>query len=128
MRFTVSNDRLTIRNSDGSVSKPNRLRWADILEKLAAYEDAEEQARLIILPCRISDTVYVLEDYYAGKKLVRTEVEEAQIDGFIINGYGKPMANICTDGGSWYEIMDFEAGDYFLTRAEAEAALGGEAK
>ena len=32
-------DRLTIRNSDGSVSQPTDLNWADALERLAAYED-----------------------------------------------------------------------------------------
>lgn len=31
--------RLTIRNSDGSVSQPNGLKWAEALERLAAYED-----------------------------------------------------------------------------------------
>ena len=31
--------RLTIRNSDGSVSQPTDLRWDKALEKLAAYED-----------------------------------------------------------------------------------------
>lgn len=32
-------ERLTIRNSDGTVSQPTDLRWADALERLAAYED-----------------------------------------------------------------------------------------
>ena len=32
--------RLTIRNSDGTVSQPIDLRWADALEKLPTYEDA----------------------------------------------------------------------------------------
>ena len=32
-------ERLTIRNSDGSVSQPTNLRWAEALEKLAEYED-----------------------------------------------------------------------------------------
>lgn len=32
-------DRLTIRNSDGSVSQPLNLNWAAALERLSAYED-----------------------------------------------------------------------------------------
>lgn len=32
-------DRLTIRNSDGSVSQPLNLNWAAALERLAACED-----------------------------------------------------------------------------------------
>ncbi len=43
-------ERLTIRNSDGTVSQPLNLRWADALERLAAYEDtgldSEEVAKL----------------------------------------------------------------------------------
>ena len=31
--------RLTIRNSDGSVSQPVDLKWSEALERLAAYED-----------------------------------------------------------------------------------------
>lgn len=32
--------------------------FRDVLQKLAAYEDAEEQGRLVILPCKLGDTVY----------------------------------------------------------------------
>lgn len=32
-------ERLTIRNSDGSVSQPTELKWAEALDRLAAYED-----------------------------------------------------------------------------------------
>lgn len=32
-------ERLTIRNSDGSVSQPTDLKWAKALDRLAAYED-----------------------------------------------------------------------------------------
>lgn len=77
--------RLTIRNSDGTVSQPIDLRWADALEKLATYEDAglepetvskirdvileisgnidrlrelvqaDKENRCIVLPCKPSD-------------------------------------------------------------------------
>ena len=42
-------ERLTIRNSDGTVSQPTNLRWADALDRLAYYEDMEEQGRLVVL-------------------------------------------------------------------------------
>ena len=35
----------------------------DILEKLAHYEDLEEQGRLIELPCAVGDTVYVINKH-----------------------------------------------------------------
>ena len=34
-------ERLTIRNSDGSVSQPTGLNWAEALDRLAAYEGTE---------------------------------------------------------------------------------------
>ena len=36
----IKQDRLTIRNGDGSVSQPLDLKWAEALEKLADYEDS----------------------------------------------------------------------------------------
>ncbi len=30
----------------------------DVIKKLAAYEDAEEQGLLVILPCKVGDTVW----------------------------------------------------------------------
>lgn len=46
----IRHKRLTIRNSDGTVSQPT---WADIesvFYRLAYYEDLMEQGRLVILP------------------------------------------------------------------------------
>lgn len=31
------------------------------MEKLADYEDAEEQGRLVKLPCKVGDTVYLID-------------------------------------------------------------------
>ena len=46
-------ERLTIRNSDGSVSQPTGLNWAAALERLAAYE--ARQARSTQLLWRSTD-------------------------------------------------------------------------
>ena len=94
-------ERLTIRNSDGSVSQPTNLDWSAALERLAAYEDtglspedlkpnlnaavrkklaceyfglsasqvsrieeltkADKDGRLVVLPCKVGDTVYWLD-------------------------------------------------------------------
>ena len=35
----------------------------EMIEKLAHYEDLEEQGRLIELPCKVGDTVYVFKTY-----------------------------------------------------------------
>lgn len=50
-------DRLTIRNSDGSVSQSTEFCWADALDKLAAYED------IAACPELIEDMAYVRKAY-----------------------------------------------------------------
>ena len=69
--------RLTIRNSDGTVSQPMNLDWAAALEKLAAYEDAEDQGRMVILPCAVEDAVYYINPDAIGKTVFFTR-EEAE--------------------------------------------------
>lgn len=50
--------RLTLRrNSDGSVSQPMDLKWADVLSKLTDYEDLEEAGLLWRIPVKPGDTV-----------------------------------------------------------------------
>lgn len=82
--------RLTIRNSDGSVSQPTSTTIKAVFEKLADYEDLEEQGRITalpdkvndfdfmrafelifadnegrvaLLPCKVGDTVYQIDNY-----------------------------------------------------------------
>ena len=127
-------ERLTIRNSDGSVSQPTDLRWADALEKLAAFEDAEGQGLLVRLPCKVGDTIYDIDlpeygviickviylDYYNGPfahvpggKMVSTWSAGVEV----IKGHGV--------GSSYaFESVDFGK-TVFLTHEEAEAALKG---
>ena len=132
--------RLTIRNSDGSVSQPTDLNWAAALEKLAAYEDtgldpeeiekannvmvsafnlavnsgtdmlvgrlkeiirAEAEGRLLVLPCRVGDVVYITgSKYRAGRD--ETWVNTGKFRFSDLEKLGKSV---------------------FLTREEAEAAL-----
>lgn len=136
--------RLTIRNSDGTVSQPMNLDWSAALEKLAAYEDtglepdeidfclsgvispqeakeryeahknrydewlawkqAEEQGRMVILPCKVG-----------------TPVWSSVMCRFDENGEEQPM--------QWpfmLSMMDEWGTGFFLTYEEAEAALKGE--
>lgn len=98
--------RLTIRNSDGTVSQPMNLDWAAALEKLAAYEDAEDQGRMVILPCKVGERVFQLYQGYIDMVTVQ------RIRPYIMT-----------------EMLSFWPEDFgktvFLTRKEAEAALKG---
>lgn len=94
------------------------------LDKLAAYEDAEEQGLLVRLPCKVGDTVYAP---------TRNFVSEFRVSQFDFGGYEKSYLWV-----NWYltkgitgnfRIDGIKASEIgktvFLTREEAEAALKG---
>ena len=92
----------------------------DCFERLAQYEDAEGQGRLVVLPCKVGDTVY--KHWKVGGK---TGIGSALVTGFEIADDG---INYC------YRVKRFDRKEtikkfgktVFLTRAEAEAALAKE--
>ena len=92
----------------------------DVIDKLAEYEDLEEQCRLVILPCKVGDTLYRLVP-----NLYRKYVE-IKIAQFVINKNG--IYFITDKGVSW--SADKIGKTVFLTKSEAEAKLkemrGGE--
>lgn len=157
-------DRLTIRNSDGSVSQPLNLNWAAALERLADYEDtglepeeiekmhdemvtcydesgvpysvdaeeneakhiielleAESQGRLVVLPCKVGDTVYIASSTRG--------VYEAKVRTFFCGNCGyigdsSPDVRMIRTTSCDIPMADFNK-TVFLTREEAEAALKG---
>ena len=89
---------------------------------------AKVQDRLVILPCKGTDTVYITEMVFEnGKQKKRNKpsgerVVSAQIDHVTIGGTtGKPVFDLCTETGNWYYSMEPE--QFYLTREAAEAAL-----
>ena len=84
-----------------------------VCEKLGKYEDLEEQNRLIILPCKIGDTLYRLVP-----NLYRKYVE-IKIAQFVINKNG--IYFITDKGVSW--SADKIGKTVFLTKSEAEQKL-----
>ena len=88
--------------------------YSDAIDKLAAYEDAEEQRLLVRLPCKVGDRVYRIHTH--------DHIEEQYI-----------MAINVSASGVWYwdetgrETPVEKIGKtVFLSREEAEAALKGE--
>ena len=55
----------------------------DILEKLAHYEDLEEQGRLVELPCAVGDTVWLIEKNY-NKCANHYDCEHYDYDEYLI--------------------------------------------
>lgn len=98
--------RLTHKRESGMKSgywTPNRKE--ELVERLAEYEDLEEQNRLLKLPCAVGDMVYVLRldntAYMMNNEKV-WEIVEDKFEIFHFDSIGKTV---------------------FLTREAAEAAL-----
>lgn len=144
-------DRLTIRNRDGSVSQPTDLRWAEALEKLAAYEDtglspkeiknlnngiipnhwselfiAECEDRLIVLPCKVGDIVWAFWDVPTSPRYViyLAEVKEFRIGAKRFGSSLSVLLEPVDFRGRRKEYLENDFGKtVFLTREEAEKAL-----
>lgn len=102
------------------------------IEKLAAYEDAEEQELLLRLPCKVRDTVYVVTspfnvfDDIEYDENMKDEVYEAYVSSvsFYESGeqyriYAKVTNHFI---GVYFRECDFGK-IVFLTKNEAEAKL-----
>ena len=82
------------------------------IKKLAEYETAEEEGRLVVLPCKVGDTVY-FPNKYAEIIIPFTIVEFCMF---------KDEYAIIDDSDNEYKIEDFGKA-VFLTHEEAEKAL-----
>ena len=73
-------------------------------ERLKKYEDAEQHGRLVVLPCKVGDTVYQID----AERVYESEVKWIIFD--------------CNDIAFDERAIGVSI---FLTREEAEAALAG---
>ena len=53
-------ERLTMKAEDGYERVSIWTKNQQLIDKLAYYEDLEEQGRLVILPCKVGDDVYYI--------------------------------------------------------------------
>lgn len=117
--------------ADRQIGNPNRweyecdscdkpIDWKnDCVNKLAEYETAEDEGRLVILPkCSIGDTVYIPIDF-------QNKIYTGTVDGFEYSPRrNKWVVKIITDDGEkCYEAFDDFGKTIFLIREEAEKAL-----
>ena len=93
----------------------------EIYEKLAAYEDAEEQGQILRLPCKVGDTVYAFLstcNYFTECQINKIELKPTL--------YGNTCYFLEPIGhrGCLYRCFEDEFGKtVFLTKEEAEAKL-----
>lgn len=93
--------------------------FQDIIDKLAEYETAEEEGRLVILPkCNIGDTVYLPIDF-------QNKIYTGTVDGFEYSPRrNKWVVKIITDDGEkCYEAFDDFGKTFFLDIEDAAKAL-----
>ena len=86
-----------------------------IANRLAEYEDAEEQGLLVWLPCKVGDKVYGI---HGGKTILPMVAKWIETDecGWTIAAQYAPMAP------KFFRFADFGK-TVFLAREEAEKAL-----
>jgi hypothetical protein len=88
-----------------------RKRLKTALEKLADYEDLEEQGLLVRLPCKVSDSAFII----VGKDVSKQKIRKVEIsDNGIIFKTNKQKRT--------FSIAGFGE-SVFLTREEAEKKL-----
>ena len=97
-------------------------RWAEkAKEKLAEYETAEEEGRLVVMPCKSGQDLFGI---YNGT------IVEGYADGYLLE-----KTSVHSDADHWIWLQDKNSKNYwkiafaeigktvFLTREEAEKAL-----
>lgn len=94
-----------------------------MVEKLADYEDLEEQGRLVKLPCKVGARLYWIddEDDYGHKEMcIRQYSESEKVTGFSLGEDGEVLVFIGYDNNEPDMVGERYA---LLTRESAEAKL-----
>ena len=123
-------ERLTNRNKEIPTLVDNAEYWLEVYFKLKDYEDLEEQGRLVKLPCKVGDKIF-LDFAGFGKDIDKFTVKDFHLD--------------CFEDGETILFCDYESNDrtlsgqidvmefgktVFLTKFEVEEKLkelrGGE--
>lgn len=98
--------------------KPND--WKnDCVKKLAEYENAEEEGRLVVLPCKVGDAVYVIKNRHIEVFEVNKIELKPNVFGNVTCYLKKPSRIGCL-----YKYYSSEFGNkWFVVKEEAEKAL-----
>lgn len=118
-------ERLTRRSANGTAiyATPNGepVKGEDnrhnVLQKLAYYEDLEESGNLLKLPCRLGDTVYILNQ----KRIIPLEICEIYFDSHGIEMVAKNREEL---GYRTINLSEDGIGvEWYKTEEEAKAAM-----
>lgn len=98
------------------------------VERLAYYEDLEEQGLLPKFPCKVGDTVYFISERtkkQGRKKVVIEFVDKGIVDNITLGSIMIPQITVCNDENIWttFDSVDDFGKTIFLAQAEADEAL-----
>lgn len=113
-RWFSDGSKASLRLGNPSENYPAIL-WGDAVNKLAAYEEAEEQGRLVMLPCKVGDTVFVITE--------RGFIAKGEVRNFRF--FDKLIVDVEYHHFGTFATSRYWGETVFLTREEAEAALKG---
>lgn len=91
-------------------------------DKLAEYEDLDEQGLLVKLPFKVGDKVWIIVNKGDYREHI-TDFEVNEITIKKINSYKKPRVHIGFIAGSTRRSLDTFGKTVFLTKEEAEQVL-----
>ena len=133
-RFTgkVSGRNMVSNGIYGMMGKCGRYFVGEAIDKLAEYEIAEDEGRLVVLPCKVGDTVWVIThpfnvlddfDFYED---AHDEIYESYISSVTFYEDSNQYRIYAKDTKDFIKayFMECDFGkSIFLTREEAEKAL-----
>ncbi len=92
------------------------MEWKNVLERLAYYEDLEEQGLLLKLPCKVGDTFYTIIE----SKVLHLRFDDCKKNLYVggIDLYCTNVKNRCD-----YRWIHLPCEKFYVTQAEAEEAL-----
>ena len=121
-RFTgkVSGRNMVSNGIYGMIGKRGRYFVGEAIDKLAEYETAEEEGRLVVLPCKVGDTLFCFSRgkiYPFKVRCIRIYEERVEIELW----YAGDEENL----KFWHiTIAEQDIGyKFFFTEEEAEKAL-----
>lgn len=99
--------------------------FQDIIDRLAEYEVAEEEGRLLVLPCKPLDRVYQLLVTDVIEKKLIYKIFQAKVTKITIDRFRTLFSFVTLDENKYKSDLTIESfGEtVFLTRDEAEKAL-----
>lgn len=81
-------NRLTVRDLDGN-AHATKVGYYDIIDKLAEYEDAEEQGLLLRVKLKVGDTFWELNDNFLEPAIYPRKAHSLQHVLYVMDRLGK---------------------------------------